>query len=1059
MCETWHSYPFRNAAIDKNYCIIENFGTRTAIKGRLKNGYIIGYRKELIDQVVIIDQTHEFCTIQILYDRKFLFITFAYISPSSTVDIKEIIGLHNPLVNQHIIVGDLNCRIGQFQCMSSLSGKALARQSKDSIKNKRGRELINHLTDSNYYVANGSCISDAQGAFTFCSNQGQSVIDIGIVSQNLMNKLDFQVMNFEQSTHFPILLSLTGRCSNNCQTNVIKIVWDPSKCSQFNERLYTSQRFLISDISLYSNHIKEAAELCDLVRVRTLITQYTMLPKWFDSKCLAMKKETRRRLRQFRKARTDTDIDSTRIHYLQMQRTYKSFTQAKRTTFMNSLNTQLCQTRNAKEFYSALSHYRPKFVNANLDDKVPVEEFRSYYANLFSSQDKSTHIFKNEVHCELLDRDFSFNELNYATSLLSHGKAPGSDGIVNEVWKNLSTENRLGLLDCINDVWRKETLPAIWSEVIVVPIYKKGSHSDPQNFRPISLVNTCLKLITSLMTIRLDKWCSDNKVISEYQAAYKKGTGCDDHVFTLSSAIQWHLKNNKNSLYALFIDFSKAFDSINYTKLWERLESIGLSTKFINIIKCMYANARGKVRTSTGESSSFPLEKGVLQGETLSPRLFTIVMDELVSVLHNSNIPSLKIASKDIHLLLYADDIVVLASNVFDLQDKIDLINTFFVKNDLKINLEKTKLVIFRDGRRKKRRPNVYWNDSLIEIVDHYTYLGVTFYANCSFKQTCINFINKAKCAESQLHKLVFKSKMKTLNSRISLFNSLVRSILMDCSAIWGVHFVDKLESFQCNFLRRIFGLPRKTPNWYLRLESACDRIELSYVKNLLNFWKRIMSKPTDSLVRVCYDALESKVDCPSMKWNWVRDVRELLAKWDCEKTITKLINQEELCYRIADIHVSLGRLKSTMNEQDIIRMNVSSSMPFFKSIKTHLQVVSFLNLPISWDNTKILVQLRANMSEISSVKLRVLEHFYNINVSPDCPCCQISSEENLFHFVFICPRYNIIRIKYLSSYCIPLNELEYLHLLKDPAQNLITDLCNYVKHALRLRNILLEQN
>jgi hypothetical protein len=82
-------------------------------------------------------------------------------------------------------------------------------------------------------------------------------------------------------------------------------------------------------------------------------------------------------------------------------------------------------------------------------------------------------------------------------------------------------------------------------------------------------------------------------------------------------------------------------------------------------------------------------------------------VDELVTILHNSNIPCLKIASKDIHVLLYADDIVVLATNVFDLKEKIDLIKDFFMKNDLYVNLEKTKLVIFKDGRRRKRRPMV----------------------------------------------------------------------------------------------------------------------------------------------------------------------------------------------------------------------------------------------------------------------------------------------------------------------------------------------------------------
>jgi REP element-mobilizing transposase RayT len=127
--------------------------------------------------------------------------------------------------------------------------------------------------------------------------------------------------------------------------------------------------------------------------------------------------------------------------------------------------------------------------------------------------------------------------------------------------------------------------------------------------------------------------------------------------------------------------------------------------------------------------------------------------------------------------------------------------------------------------------------------------------------------------------------------------------------------------------------------------------------------------------------------------------------------------------------------------------------MPFCKSVKTHLRVESFLNLPISWDSTKMLVQVRANMSEFSNIfEVRVLEHFYNIK-NPECPCCEMCLDEDLLHFVLKCPRYNINRNKYLDSYCLPLIEVDYIHLLKYPTRNSITDLCNQVKHALKLRN------
>jgi hypothetical protein len=950
MCETWHSYSFRHHVINNSYNIIENFGARSNTKGRLKTGYVIGYKKILQKEIIIIDQTEQYCTLKLVYDQKPLYVTFAYLSPACSFDISKLLEPFNPFSDQHIIIGDLNSRIDQFQCLNPLTGKSIPRRSKDRTKNTRGRDLISHLNNSNYFISNGYCSSDALGEYTFCSYQGQSVIDLCIASQNLMNRMDLRVLDYAHTNHFPISVELFGKKEQSSGDIVSKIVWDPNKCTQFNNKLHELTNHKLQDISSFCNSISEAATHCGLVRTRHLGTQKIVTgQKWFDSQCAEMKKETSRRLRRFRKATSETDMNTSRLQYLQMRRSYQNCTRAKRTKFMNTLTTQLSCTKNAREFYSALSYFRPKFSNVHSDDKVSPEEFKSFYGKLFSDPEQSNHIPHSTIRNEMLDSDFNFVELNKAIHNLSSRKAPGSDGIINEVWKNL------------------------------------------------------------------------------------------------------------HCLYALFIDLSKAFDSFNYQMLWGRLESIGLSTKFINVIKCMYANARGVVRTSKGYSGSFAFEKGVLQGETLSPRLFTIVMDQLVDILHSSNIPALKIASKDIHILLYADDIVVLATNVFDLQDKIELIRSFFTRNRLEVNLGKTKLVIFKDGRRKKRRPNVYWGDNLIEIVDNYTYLGVTFYENCSFNETCNNFLNKAKCAESQLHKLVYKSSMKSLSCRISLFNSLVRSIIMYCAPIWGIKLVDKLESFQSSFLRKIFGLPRKTPQWYLRLESSCDRIELFFIKNVLGFWKRIMCKPSDSLIRVCYDALQSKIHDQYMKWNWVRDMVELLAKWDCETVIRTVTAEDEIILRGAEISECLGKIKVLMNQQDIIRMNVSTSIPSFKLMKTHIRIENFLNSSVSWSNIRIIVQLRANMSEIDNIKLNDLQCFCNKNQNPNCECCDMEKTENLFHFVFECSRYATIRSTFLSNYCPIQSESEYMYTLSNPDHIIIKDFCNYVKQALRLRSIVLE--
>jgi hypothetical protein len=83
------------------------------------------------------------------------------------------------------------------------------------------------------------------------------------------------------------------------------------------------------------------------------------------------------------------------------------------------------------------------------------------------------------------------------------------------------------------------------------------------------------------MTSRLNDWSEKYNKVTEYQAAYRKGVGCQHHVFTLNAIFQNHLKNKKNVMYALFIDLSKAFDRVNHAKLWNKLASIGISTKFI----------------------------------------------------------------------------------------------------------------------------------------------------------------------------------------------------------------------------------------------------------------------------------------------------------------------------------------------------------------------------------------------------------------------------------------------------------------------------------------------
>lgn len=135
-----------------------------------------------------------------------------------------------------------------------------------------------------------------------------------------------------------------------------------------------------------------------------------------------------------------------------------------------------------------------------------------------------------------------------------------------------------------------------------------------------------------------------------------------------------------------------------------------------------------------------------MQGESLSPKIFTLFLDDIVDHVKSAVASSIFIGHHDIDLLLFPDDIALVALSAKDLQVKICAIRNYFEQNNLKVNLGKTKVIVFR-----RRRPlpdlKFYWKEEKIEIVDQYTYLGIIFHYSGKFNIACSHFLKKAKQA------------------------------------------------------------------------------------------------------------------------------------------------------------------------------------------------------------------------------------------------------------------------------------------------------------------------
>lgn len=161
---------------------------------------------------------------------------------------------------------------------------------------------------------------------------------------------------------------------------------------------------------------------------------------------------------------------------------------------------------------------------------------------------------------------------------------------------------------------------------------------------------------------------------------------------------------------------------------------------------------KAKIRTENGFTDSFPINTGVLQGESASSVLFNHFIYNVVTALHDGKLSGVHIGSLLVHILLYADDQVLIANNKDELQDKINILSETLKEMALQVNYSKTKVIIFQKSRKTKERTYKFtWDNNALEIVNSYTYLLVPFQNNGTFRRATNSFQAKATSAASQV--------------------------------------------------------------------------------------------------------------------------------------------------------------------------------------------------------------------------------------------------------------------------------------------------------------------
>ena len=270
-------------------------------------------------------------------------------------------------------------------------------------------------------------------------------------------------------------------------------------------------------------------------------------------------------------------------------------------------------------------------------------------------------------------------------------------------------------------------------------------------------------------------------------------------------------------LYVAFIDYKKAFDSVDREQLWYIMEKIKTSTKIIRVLKAMYTSVQSCVRWGVEVSEFFSCPLGVRQGCMLSPLIFSMLISNVADYVRTNGKHGVQLipGREEIFLLLFADDIALVSTSPAGLQNQINNLDKASEGIGLTVNLDKTKVMIFRKGGHISSVEKWLYRGREVEIVNSYKYLGFTFTTKLSYNTACEDLARKAKSKVLDLMKTMWA--IGTLDTRVffQLFDAQIKPMLLYAAEVWGASQIKVIESVHLFACKRLLSVSNKNTEYY----------------------------------------------------------------------------------------------------------------------------------------------------------------------------------------------------------------------------------------------------
>lgn len=717
----------------------------------------------------------------------------------------------------HLLVGDFNVNI---LCL-------IAQKSTSSLYNR----YISLITSTGYEVCNDIVTRDTSN----------SLLDHVIFNFSNNLTLSNDTIEHDLSDHRAIITIISCAPCHRSEIVQKSIIDYNMLLEKLTDAFCLSKIPNSLDANLLYNHfeetISEIVKLCTKVTCQHICKRKSLCP-WMNSHLSCILKRKNMLYKKFKKNPRNkglkikfdemSSIASEYEIYYRTKYYCKLFEASKNCVRETWKNINMVTGRkNTYENFSKLVINGDKVIE---DDTQIADHFNEYFSSVGNKLADSIKSFPN-------DNINKYNTLNYCSntmflyptnelevqaviSKLNVSKGSGHDGIHPKLVKHCTSAIVPIFTVIVNKIFCTGIYPDRLKMACVTPVFKGGCKTDPNCYRPISILPVFNKIIETILKGRLYSFLKKINFLYMKQYGFQQKSGCNIAILELIDKIYSCIDRN-NIVSGLFLDISKAFDCVDHKILLEKMKYAGIRGNVNDLFNSYLSNRCQRVKINGVCSMTKTITSGVPQGSVLGPLLFLIYINDFNKLPLNGT------------PFLFADDSALfysshsISDNEHNIKLDMDNISEYFRLNKLTVNISKSNLVHFRNPRKQViLSPWLHHNGIKINRVSSVKYLGVHLDEFLKWEDQITHILKQVAPTVGLIGKL-----RSVLPSRVLkiLYFSLVHSRLSYVIGSWGAASETKLlpiKILQKRCLKYVFHLPRK---------YSTEQLFANYCNNILD--------------------------------------------------------------------------------------------------------------------------------------------------------------------------------------------------------------------------------